>query len=148
MSNEKADGWVSPRWRQNMEEAGDCHLNLNKPQEGFRPVKLVFLDEPKSEEVTCPLAKWILSDDKAKNHIPDAEKMVDGWIPCSERLPEFGDKILVYYPSGFYCVRLCSEGREDDYGMCEVVYRDEIGDLDDDEFTHWMPLPAAPKGEV
>lgn len=70
-----------------------------------------------------------------------------GWIRRSERLPEFGDRILAYYSGSFYEVLRCVEGRHDDYGLCEVIYVDEHDDRADEEFTHWMPLPRAPKEE-
>jgi hypothetical protein len=72
------------------------------------------------------------------------------WIRKSERPPEFGERLLVAYGSGDFTYLECCEGRYNDDGSCEVVYRDEFGDLNDDEFTHYMlvsALPPAPGGE-
>ncbi len=72
------------------------------------------------------------------------------WIRKSERPPEFGERMLVAYGSGDFTYLECCEGRNHDDGTCEVVYRDEFYDLNDDEFTHYMlvaALPPAPEGE-
>lgn len=82
-----------------------------------------------------------------KAFLAGAEWAEPKWIKCSERLPEFGDRILAYYSGSFYEVLRCVEGRHDDYGLCEVIFVDEHDDKADEEFTHWMPLPEAPKEE-
>lgn len=59
----------------------------------------------------------------------------DGWIPVSERLPEYGQEVIVN--TDFECV--CA-GVLDSYGEwfapCSEYKLTRI--------THWMPLPAAP----
>ena len=67
----------------------------------------------------------------------------DGWVACSERMPEEGDDMIVF---------------TDDIVMSGVSYSKKKGfylqalGYDDDEpvdnVTHWMPLPAAPQQEV
>ncbi|MGM8711095.1 DUF551 domain-containing protein [Enterobacter hormaechei subsp. steigerwaltii] len=67
----------------------------------------------------------------------------DGWVACSERMPEEGDDMIVF---------------TDEIVMSGVSYSKKKGfylqalEYDDDEpvdnVTHWMPLPAAPKQEV
>ncbi|HCD3953802.1 DUF551 domain-containing protein [Enterobacter hormaechei] len=67
----------------------------------------------------------------------------DGWVACSERMPEAGDDMIVF---------------TDDIVMSGVSYSKKKGfylqalGYDDDEpvdnVTHWMPLPAAPQQEV
>ncbi|HGN9061117.1 TPA: DUF551 domain-containing protein [Enterobacter hormaechei] len=67
----------------------------------------------------------------------------DGWVACSERMPEAGDDMIVF---------------TDDIVMSGVSYSKKKGfylqalEYDDDEpvdnVTHWMPLPAAPQQEV
>lgn len=71
------------------------------------------------------------------------ENIQDGWVVCSERMPEAGDDMIVF---------------TDDIVMSGVSYSKKKGfylqalGYDDDEpvdnVTHWMPLPAAPQQEV
>lgn len=69
----------------------------------------------------------------------------DGWIPVSERMPEFNDEVLVWHRHGFPMLAV--------YGACKdpITYktyrclRDNDGEID---ATHWQPLPAAPKMEA
>ncbi|MBY4847782.1 DUF551 domain-containing protein [Serratia marcescens] len=63
-------------------------------------------------------------------------KLEDGWIACSERMPEEG------------VVVLCCEGDD-----ISTLFHRGNGIWDDGDFhsnitgvTHWMPLPAAPEG--
>lgn len=67
----------------------------------------------------------------------------DGWVACSERMPEEGSKVIVFRPraeeSNDPPVKTATYkgGREYYHGFdcyCEP--------------THWMPLPAAPRQEV
>lgn len=50
------------------------------------------------------------------------------WIPCSERLPEAGEEVLVFSRSRGIAV--------DYYDRCLFGYAD---------VTHWMPLPEPPE---
>lgn len=58
----------------------------------------------------------------------------DGWVACSERMPERGDYLV-------------TDGQD-----CDVqMFNGEQfipGFVWEDEITHWMPLPAAPLQEV
>ncbi|AUO43090.1 DUF551 domain-containing protein [Escherichia coli] len=67
----------------------------------------------------------------------------DGWVACSERMPEEGSKVIVFRPraseSNDPPVKTATYkgGREYYHGFdcyCEP--------------THWMPLPAAPQQEA
>ncbi|EOW6512944.1 DUF551 domain-containing protein [Cronobacter malonaticus] len=83
-----------------------------------------------------------ISNSSTKHFRENAESSTNGWIPCSERLPEHGRDVQVF----------CSDTREQ-----FVAYRC-IGD-DDFQYgfyedvalvcnpTHWMPLPEAPGKE-
>lgn len=50
------------------------------------------------------------------------------WLPCSERLPEAGEEVLVFSRSRGIAV--------DYYDRCLFGYAD---------VTHWMPLPEPPE---
>ena len=67
----------------------------------------------------------------------------DGWVACSERMPEVGSKVIVFRPSAEESndppvkTATYKGGREYYHGFdcyCEP--------------THWMPLPAAPQQEA
>lgn len=64
-----------------------------------------------------------------------------GWIPCSERMPEFYFSVLV-------------TDEHEDMVIALPVYLDagdrcafQLSNGDIFIATHWMPLPACPKGE-
>lgn len=75
----------------------------------------------------------------------EAEPVRHGrWIPCSERLPEYGVDVLVY-----------SKSWEDHIQVAHIQYDGIMWELSDGEFyfsqsdvTHWMPLPEPPESEV
>ncbi|MDT7355350.1 DUF551 domain-containing protein [Citrobacter freundii] len=67
----------------------------------------------------------------------------DGWIPVSERMPEDGEHAIVFHPRDgvmqitfFFAYGKWWDSQEDDGGIPKSY------------FTHWQPLPAAPKQEV
>ncbi|MFH5131579.1 DUF551 domain-containing protein [Enterobacter cloacae complex sp. 2024EL-00227] len=65
----------------------------------------------------------------------------DGWVACSERMPEENSEqeVLACFKGGDISTLYYFEGRWDDtYGI--VPIRQDV--------THWMPLPAAPQREV
>lgn len=66
-----------------------------------------------------------------------AQPVSDGWVKCSERMPENSDAVLVCQEGG---ITFCAE-----YDGGEF-YPDEFPNLPKQgkEITHWMPLPAAP----
>lgn len=65
---------------------------------------------------------------------------LDSWIPCSERLPEAHTSVLVVNNfGGIYTCRLPV-----------IVAKNSALDLAHgirERFTHWMAIPAVPKGE-
>nr|WP_243456513.1 DUF551 domain-containing protein [Enterobacter hormaechei] len=67
----------------------------------------------------------------------------DGWVACSERMPEeTGDIIVV---SDGIVMSGVSYSRKKGFYLQALEY-----DADEpvDDVTHWMPLPAAPQQEV
>ena len=65
----------------------------------------------------------------------------DGWIACSERMPDETQPVIVVSDGGVV--------QRTVYQFCDGVWSDwydEHDHLNADTFTHWMPLPAAPEG--
>ena len=61
------------------------------------------------------------------------------WIPVTERLPENEDEVLVIWECNYW----------DGYRVSTDFYNPRAGrwDLDDYQYTHWMPLPQPPEGK-
>lgn len=83
------------------------------------------------------------------------------WIPVTERLPEINDKardwsvtvlfrtIQGYIHSGYRNVgSLPQSYYDDDFTPPYWLDESENLDFDEDEVTHWMPLPDPPKEET
>ncbi|WP_353614815.1 DUF551 domain-containing protein [Mangrovibacter phragmitis] len=66
----------------------------------------------------------------------------DGWVKCSDRLPEENGPVLVHQEGG---IIFCAEYEEDDW-FCP----DEFPNVPKQgcEITHWMPLPNPPAPEA
>lgn len=81
----------------------------------------------------------------------------DGWVACSERMPEIEVYVLALHVEG-YCevvsvhlgMQLKNIYQELAYERSEYWWvRDSLEYAEPDgSFTHWMPLPAAPQQEV
>ncbi|MFI7997844.1 DUF551 domain-containing protein [Serratia marcescens] len=69
-------------------------------------------------------------------------KLPEGWIPCSERMPELDKRVLLYF--GSYDGHI-EDGCIGDDGDGPYHYFFD-GDSLQQEPTNWMPLPAAPEG--
>ncbi|WP_285112752.1 DUF551 domain-containing protein [Leclercia adecarboxylata] len=66
---------------------------------------------------------------------------VQGWIPCSERIPNFDSRVLLYFPDYGGHIEDGCIGDEGD-GRYHYFFD---GDSLRHEPTHWMPLPAEPR---
>lgn len=88
-----------------------------------------------TNDPTCPMHIAANID-----QIIDCAPTVDEWIKCSERLPEDGERILIY-------VHLAShesvqpDTRIEDGGYMYLDSGYSFGK----EVTHWMPIPEPPK---
>lgn len=67
--------------------------------------------------------------------IIDEQPAVNRWIPCSERLPEDGERVLIAHDSGAVYIA------ERD-GKC---WKEDSGKWYS-EVSYWMPLPEPPEG--
>lgn len=62
------------------------------------------------------------------------------WIPVTERLPNFNEKVLVITANGNFKVANCNF--YDDGTKAYWMTNDGLGGKN---ITHWMPLPTPPK---
>ena len=69
------------------------------------------------------------------------ESVNDGWIPCSERLPELGQKCICTVNKAKF-----TDAKND---VVASIYKDIYVDKWKDWYLAWQPLPAPyqPKGE-
>lgn len=80
-------------------------------------------------------------DTPALNSLQSVVTVPGKWIPVSERMPESGIRVLLYFP---YYAGHMEDGFIDDVGdgPCHYLFD---GDSLSHEPTHWMPLPAGPQ---
>lgn len=76
----------------------------------------------------------------------------DGWVACSERMPEKDDFVYIWPRPDFGVeLHVAQYGKFDkrDAGWYAQVYEQNFGiEYHPITVTHWMPLPAAPQQEV
>lgn len=73
---------------------------------------------------------WELANRSCKSQ----SDLVSKWIPCSERLPEIGDRVLVIDDDGDLFI--------------DIRMGDILGEHTDERwsvYTHWQPLPEKPQ---
>ncbi|EOO8194354.1 DUF551 domain-containing protein [Escherichia coli] len=122
------------------------YIGLPRIEPASQTAKLSFqewLSEQKEKiDVDCgcvsieTLTHWMKSAYEAGN----SPVTQDGWISCSERMPEeTGDIIVV---SDGIVMSGISYSRRDGFYMAALEYDDDepIGGV-----THWMPLPEPPQ---
>ena len=69
--------------------------------------------------------------------------ITDGWVACSERMPEDGEKVLTSFRGGMrtaFCKVVDVLGHK--------IFVDELTLFNGVPADHWQPLPAAPQQEV
>ncbi|WP_210453083.1 DUF551 domain-containing protein [Pantoea ananatis] len=77
----------------------------------------------------CEINAWNACVDEYEVLNATAQPVSDGWVKCSERMPDKENYYLTYSNAGV-----------------DVTYFDgEI--FSDKHAAHWMPLPAAPGGQ-
>ncbi|MBN1024164.1 DUF551 domain-containing protein [Escherichia coli] len=112
---------------------GDC---LDEAEQEL----IVTINKYASQLAAEPIAP---NDVREQTAIPQVPVTPDGWISCSERMPEETDDIIVV--SDGIVMSGISYSRRDGFYMAALEYDD---DEPIDGVTHWMPLPAAPQQEV
>lgn len=84
--------------------------------------------------------------------VTTANKLLDGWVDCSERMPEDDDFVYIWPRPDFgvelHVGQYCECHPKGD-GWYAQVYEQNYGiEWCPITVTHWMPLPAAPQQEV
>lgn len=69
------------------------------------------------------------------------------WIPCTERLPEYGHKVMILVPQddGETYMAWLAERKHSALGV-DFYHGKECGLLETYEVTHWRPRPLDPEG--
>ena len=78
--------------------------------------------------------------------VSNRDELPDGWVACSERMPNIGVPVSVPVITScgdvVHCAVYVWDGKE------WQDWYEEYDKLPFSTFTHWMPLPAAPQQEV
>jgi hypothetical protein len=76
-------------------------------------------------------------------------RRADGWIPAGERLPDADEHMVLAIVSGkpYKNITLHGAYMLAEYSEKEGWILESYPEWEDAEVTHWMPLPAPPKGE-
>lgn len=75
--------------------------------------------------------------------VSGAYKLPEGWIACSEQMPDDEQECLVQTHSGFRYVSFYDEHTGLFY---DIPGGNQVDCVEHILVTHWMPLPAAPEG--
>ncbi|EJM1499107.1 DUF551 domain-containing protein [Escherichia coli] len=82
----------------------------------------------------------------------DSTVIADGWVACSERMPENDDFVYIWPRPDFGVeLHVAQYGKFDKRGAgwYAQVYEQNYGiEYYPVKVTHWMPLPAAPQQEI
>lgn len=77
------------------------------------------------------------------------DSIMPGWIKCSEQMPKFNSRVLVYltYPKGARFQAVAKPMIANDKFVAEYWIDGNFYHAPDEKLrhvTHWMPLPEAP----
>lgn len=120
-------------------------LTIKQWRETYGPGSNVVLPAEEAEELArialASLESEPVSQTYKLNELSGNSPVIpDGWISCSERMPEeTGDIIVV---SDGIVMSGISYSRRDGFYIAALEYDD---DEPIDGVTHWMPLPEAPQ---
>ncbi|MDI6405001.1 DUF551 domain-containing protein [Cronobacter malonaticus] len=119
-------------------ECEDCGATANSIEEwNRRHTAPASVKQPSSKDAATSKA----SRDSDANSSPDSQatiKQSDGWIPCSERMPEEGGRYWCYVEE------INSLGKSHYQWNCSWNGEDWGGEGFYGRVTHWQPLPEPP----
>ena len=69
------------------------------------------------------------------------------WIPCSDKLPEIFEHVMIVYLDFAGKKNITIAYRDDEENACDWC-SDWDGEVIDAKVTHWMPLPELPESGV
>ncbi|HDB9884087.1 TPA: DUF551 domain-containing protein [Escherichia coli] len=107
---------------------GDC---LDEAEQEL----IVTINKYASQLAAEPIAP---NDVREQTAIPQVPVTPDGWISCSERMPDDGQEVVVQTHSGWRYIAFY----ESHSGL---FYDSPEGDVEYVLVTHWMPLPEPPQ---
>lgn len=122
-----ADGWADPNW------LDECRAKLREHVEK---------GDPRDVAAYCAFL-WHHGASTAAP--PSGEIQQTGWVRVSERLPNDGDMVFVYNGSMATVANYSADPDEGGPWTDRVQGCAQIED--EDEVTHWMPLPTPPASD-
>ncbi|HFS7449156.1 TPA: DUF551 domain-containing protein [Enterobacter roggenkampii] len=131
-------------------EASDCRVMGWSVQEyvkleRYQAAMLQNGNSPAQSDC-CPAQNYI-----APTQDGDSPVLPDGWVACSERMPENDDFVYIWPRKDFGVelhVAQCGKFDKRDTGWYAQVYEQNYGiEYHPITVTHWQPLPAAPQQE-
>ncbi|EDV2893487.1 DUF550 domain-containing protein [Salmonella enterica] len=124
-----------------MASHSDSLFNDDDAQEIWNACRAVML-QSKYRDLSQPVDPQISEYEKIMLQAGNSLVIPDGWISCSERMPEDGEHVIVFHPRDgvmqitfFFAYGQWWDAAEDDGGLAKSY------------FTHWMPLPEPPQQE-
>ncbi|WP_254989214.1 DUF551 domain-containing protein [Enterobacter roggenkampii] len=105
---------------------------------GWNACRAAMLQGAENAESRCSIQTAPVLDSLPKNaesRCSNAPVIPDGWVACSERMPETMVSVLVTGTWFHHAVAFW-----DGLSWCDLDFEPPV--------THWMPLPAAPQQEV
>ncbi|AKL13306.1 TPA: DUF551 domain-containing protein [Kluyvera intermedia] len=99
-------------------------------------------DSDNGEKANKPCAQCAMWS-KLHDMLAAAPVASDGWIPVSERMPEFNDEVLAWHRHGYSLIAVYSTSKDPiTYKTYRCLVDNKGHEID---ATHWQPLPDAPK---
>ncbi|WP_205950289.1 DUF551 domain-containing protein [Pantoea stewartii] len=117
-----SDGWKDADWQEKCLADFNHHIDKGDPRDVAAYCAFMWFHGWQTQRLNAT-----------------AQPVSDGWIKCSERMPEDAQWCLVYTDYGQFAQCWSNNTNRGWLG-------DEIS-IPNIDVTHWMPLPAAPGGQ-